>query len=513
MAKQLVDTTTNNGTHIGDPAKTAFEKINSNMNELYPAALPGTEQERAAARTRLGLGTAATASLTESNLDTTVGRVLKIGDLNIGRLGTPASVFATVADWSKPVGWSGFVRKEGSVGWPGGDSGPSYIYYSIISKRDVSGGYAGIATDYASASTWVGYSQTNASEPIWLVLYHSSNQLSLGTTPASARTAMQLGTAATRAVQSSLYDATSNALMPTSAFGLGNTGPAQSISSFAQHRPGGFYRAIGADVPDGPYTTNTLGAVLTIRPREDMTTNIIVSALNRIWFGSHLGTSLGPWHEILHTGVTSALPITGSLSPATDNVPPLGEANKRWSTAHLGTAPIVTSDRDAKMDILPIDDAVLDAWATLGYMQYRLKDAVAAKGEAARTHAGLIAQDIREAFEAAGLDPFKYGVLCYDEWDDEVVEHPAEYEQIEVPAVLDDEGNEVEPARTEQGDLIQEARYEQGELIKEAWTEVVREAGSRYSVRYEEAFALECALQRRTTQRLEQRLAALESAA
>ena len=154
-------------------------------------------------------------------------------------------------------------------------------------------------------------------------------------------------------------------------------------------------------------------------------------------------------------------------------------------------------------------------------MQYRLKDAVAAKGEAARTHAGLIAQDIRETFETAGLDPFKYGVLCYDEWDDEVVEHPAEYEQIEipaeyeqieVPAVLDDEGNEVEPARIEQGDLIQEARYEQGELIKEACTEVVREAGHRYSVRYEEAFALECALQRRTTERLEQRLAALENA-
>ena len=224
------------------------------------------------------------------------------------------------------------------------------------------------------------------------------------------------------------------------------------------------------------------------------TPNMFVrSQVNEVW---------QPPVELLHTGNASALSITGSLSPATDNVPPLGEAAKRWSTAHLGTAPIVTSDRDAKQDILPIDDAVLDAWATLDYMQYRLKDAVALKGGAARTHAGLIAQDIREAFQAAGLDPFKYGVLCYDEWEQELLEHPAEYEWITVPAVLDDEGNEVEPER-----------QEQGELIKEAWTEVVREAGHRYSVRYEEAFALECALQRRTTQRLEQRLAALESAA
>src|SRR5690554_373487 len=66
MAKQLVDTTTNNGTHIGDPAKTAFEKVNANFNELYPAALPATEPERAAARARFGLGTAATRNTGQS---------------------------------------------------------------------------------------------------------------------------------------------------------------------------------------------------------------------------------------------------------------------------------------------------------------------------------------------------------------------------------------------------------------------------------------------------------------
>ena len=35
MARQVIDTTTNNGTYIGDPAKTAFEKANSNFSELY----------------------------------------------------------------------------------------------------------------------------------------------------------------------------------------------------------------------------------------------------------------------------------------------------------------------------------------------------------------------------------------------------------------------------------------------------------------------------------------------
>lgn len=35
MARQTIDTTTNNGTYIGDPAKTAFTKVNANFVEVY----------------------------------------------------------------------------------------------------------------------------------------------------------------------------------------------------------------------------------------------------------------------------------------------------------------------------------------------------------------------------------------------------------------------------------------------------------------------------------------------
>ncbi|KWV17129.1 hypothetical protein [Xanthomonas translucens] len=37
MARQLIDTTTNHGTYIGDPALTAFSKINDNFGENYAA--------------------------------------------------------------------------------------------------------------------------------------------------------------------------------------------------------------------------------------------------------------------------------------------------------------------------------------------------------------------------------------------------------------------------------------------------------------------------------------------
>ncbi|QEU28928.1 hypothetical protein [Pseudomonas luteola] len=35
MARQVIDTTTNNGSYIGDPAKTAFGKVNAMTDEIY----------------------------------------------------------------------------------------------------------------------------------------------------------------------------------------------------------------------------------------------------------------------------------------------------------------------------------------------------------------------------------------------------------------------------------------------------------------------------------------------
>ena len=65
---------------------------------------------------------------------------------------------------------------------------------------------------------------------------------------------------------------------------------------------------------------------------------------------------------------------------------------------------------------------------------YKLNSAVAQKGDKARIHFGAIAQDVKAAFESEGLDPFAYGLLCYDEWEDK----PEELDDdgvISIPAV------------------------------------------------------------------------------
>ena len=461
--------------------------------------------DAAAGRNALGLGSAATKTVVGGPRDTSPNRVLTVGYSGWGtalpeQVGSHNALLRLGNYYSSGIYEGKPISADGALLVTGSDTrqvqdftafGAGRRFFRVMGATNEIGSY----TD-------------------WYEFLHSGNQLHLGATVESARTVLGIPKA------SSEWAPSLGDVLTAGTLGVGRERGVirafSSLSQLAQTPAGATFMLHSIITPaevltalggwgggDYPYV-HMLGkrdSVTTTYPGFVALMTGYSSAVRLRMVYSQDGETVGVAH-IFNSANAAQLPLTGSLSLASDNAASLGISGKQWSTAYLGTAPIVTSDRDAKMDILPIDDAVLDAWATLGYMQYRLKDAVAAKGEAARTHAGLIAQDIREAFESAGLNPFKYGVLCYDEWEQELLEHPAEYEWITVPAVLDDEGNEVEPER-----------QEQGELIKEAWTEVVREAGHRYSVRYEEAFALECALQRRTTERLEQRLAALESAA
>lgn len=59
MAKQTIGLGTAPSGTGGDTARNGFEKCNANFDELYAAAMPANDTERAAARDRFGLGSAA----------------------------------------------------------------------------------------------------------------------------------------------------------------------------------------------------------------------------------------------------------------------------------------------------------------------------------------------------------------------------------------------------------------------------------------------------------------------
>ena len=51
--------------------------------------------------------------------------------------------------------------------------------------------------------------------------------------------------------------------------------------------------------------------------------------------------------------------------------------------------------------------------------KFRWKDAVEEKGDDARIHFGIIAQDLQAAFEAEGLDAGRYAMFIHSTWTDE----------------------------------------------------------------------------------------------
>jgi hypothetical protein len=98
----------------------------------------------------------------------------------------------------------------------------------------------------------------------------------------------------------------------------------------------------------------------------------------------------------------------GAWKPGTDNTQDLGTASKRWAVVYAGTGTINTSDEREKQVAIGIKGLI---------KSFRFKDAVAKKGNKARIHFGVMAQQVAEAFKIAGLNPDDYALFCYDEWE------------------------------------------------------------------------------------------------
>jgi hypothetical protein len=115
-----------------------------------------------------------------------------------------------------------------------------------------------------------------------------------------------------------------------------------------------------------------------------------------------------------------AIPCNANGSDS-DNDQDLGISSVRWDDVYATNGTIQTSDRNEKQDIAELSDAEQRvAVAAKGLMRkFRWKDAVEAKGDEARTHFGIIAQDLQAAFAAEGLDAGDYAMFISSTWTDE----------------------------------------------------------------------------------------------
>lgn len=161
--------------------------------------------------------------------------------------------------------------------------------------------------------------------------------------------------------------------------------------------------------------------------------------------------TLGLESALLQNTGQPILSDSSEFGPATDNVTTLGSASRRWTVVYATTGAINTSDARSKVQDRPLSEVEKTvAIKVKGLLKaFKFSDAVQLKGDKARIHFGVYAQEVATAFESEGLSADDYGLFCYDEWE-------------ATPAVLNEDGEEVTPAV---------------------------EAGNRFGIRYEELLA------------------------
>jgi len=101
-----------------------------------------------------------------------------------------------------------------------------------------------------------------------------------------------------------------------------------------------------------------------------------------------------------------------------DNTNSLGSGSYRFDDIFATNGTIQTSDENEKQDISSLTSAEITAAKAISklFKTFKWKSKVTAKGNAARTHTGVIAQEVQTAMSDAGLDASKYAFWCSDTW-------------------------------------------------------------------------------------------------
>jgi len=274
--------------------------------------------------------------------------------------------------------------------------------------------------------------------------------------------------------------------------------------------------------------TGTTGEILEFF--DDSThTGTIGTASSRLYIGTG---SVGLGFSSSSLGV---FPINATNGALRDNAIDLGLTSARFDDVRATNGTIQTSDEREKQQIASLTDAEMTAAKAISklFKTFKWNDKVEEKGDAARTHTGVIAQQVETAMSDAGLDAGNYAFFISDTWWETQTEVPAVeaveaqdavYEDVIIPAVeevLDEEGNvvtEAQPERTEQR-LVSEAV--EGVEGKEAYTrtdtyDTLEEAPegaterNRKGIRYPELLSFIGAATEQRLTSIEARLDALE---
>jgi hypothetical protein len=204
-------------------------------------------------------------------------------------------------------------------------------------------------------------------------------------------------------------------------------------------------------------------------------------------------------------GSDNAFPSNGS-GALSDNSKDLGGGATRWDDVFATNGTIQTSDENEKQDIASLTSAEITAAKAISklFKTFKWKDKVVAKGDAARTHTGVIAQEVQAAMSAAGLDATKYAFWCSDTWWETSTDVAA---VAAVEEKVDEDGNLVTRAVEAKDAYTRIDTYDTEEEAPEGATK-----RTRLGVRYPELLAFIGAATEQRLADIEARIAKLENA-
>mgnify|MGYP000938756555 FL=1 len=111
-------------------------------------------------------------------------------------------------------------------------------------------------------------------------------------------------------------------------------------------------------------------------------------------------------------------PQHASTGATQNNVVSFGQSWARWKLGYFASGTTTSSDINEKRDIEELTEAELRVATRCKPLlrKYRRIEAIEEKGEGARIHFGIIAQDLEDAFSAEGLDAHRYAMFMKDTW-------------------------------------------------------------------------------------------------
>jgi len=137
-------------------------------------------------------------------------------------------------------------------------------------------------------------------------------------------------------------------------------------------------------------------------------------------------------------------PASDAILPASnngaarDNAIDLGTSGARFDDVYATNGTIQTSDQNEKQQIASLTDAEITAAKAISklFKTFKWNDSVAEKGDAARTHAGVIAQEVEQAMTDAGLNAGDYAFFISSDWTDEETGEERNRKGIRYPQLM-----------------------------------------------------------------------------